>query len=341
MNALTVTLALMLGLLLAGCGPSVHSDATTIGGLTYQAETRIQESDESPALNVSVTVTNVNDQRVHIEYGACTLSLRVYDSPDRSGPQLAQGGQAGGCPLYLMGRDLEPGESLSPGEFQIAVPVRDILGDVLSEGRYYFTAVVQVNDRSVEVPAGEADLSHDQGKPSPEEVEITCDPRPMPSQEEIDEELVEIKELVARQAYLRALHRGTGEAVPGFGGIFVDREDNDIAYIYLLGPENEELVAQAAEVLRSRYGGRDFREVRAIQGQYSYSQLLEWINCWDAREPRLSRTTASGISEGDNRISIGVVSEADIARAEWELEALGIPLEAANIRAIGGMRFRQ
>jgi len=63
MNALTVTLTLMLGLLLAGCGPSVLSDATTIGSLTYQAETRIQESDESPALNVSVTVTNVNDQR--------------------------------------------------------------------------------------------------------------------------------------------------------------------------------------------------------------------------------------------------------------------------------------
>lgn len=75
--------------------------------------------------------------------------------------------------------------------------------------------------------------------------------------------------------------------------------------------------------------------MRPLQGRYSYSQLLEWINCWDARQPRLSRTTASGISEGDNHISIGVASEADIARAEQELEVLGIPREAAQIRAMG------
>lgn len=38
---------------------------------------------------------------------------------------------------------------------------------------------------------------------------------------------------------------------------------------------------------------------------------------------------------------MGVASEAEIARAERELEALGIPREAANIRAIGGIRFGQ
>lgn len=325
-------------LLLLNCTPMAIGDAiATPDGVAYQAETRLLEDHEPPALDLRVTATNVSGRSVRLEYGQCSLSLRVHDNAQRSGAPVAQGGGSGYCLRYLAYKDLEPGDSLSPGEFQLSVPVADILGDALPEGRYYFTAVLKVNGESVEIPAGEADLARDQGEPSLDNVDITCDPQ-RPSSQETEDQLSEIPEPAVRAAMQRARLRGTGEIVPGFGGVFVDRQDNDIAYIYLLDPDDEELVAQAAEILRSRPGGREFREVRAIQGQFSYSQLLEWINCWDAREPRLSRTTASGISEGSNRILVGVGSEADVARAERELEALGIPLEAAEIRVIGGLR---
>lgn len=62
----------------------------------------------------------------------------------------------------------------------------------------------------------------------------------------------EIKEPAARAAMYRIHRRGTGEVVPGFGGMFVDRQDNSIFYVYLLEPDQETAersVQKALEIL--------------------------------------------------------------------------------------------
>jgi len=144
-----------------------------ISGLRYRVETRVEPG--SPReLRTVVTVTNSGPRRVSLEFGACTLLLRAYRTPARTGrpvwyserarPRWAGKDDFGyACPMYLAHRVLAPGESVSPKEFQARVPVPEILGDSLPEGRYSFTAQLGFAGANradtVRLPAGEADLT--------------------------------------------------------------------------------------------------------------------------------------------------------------------------------------
>ena len=65
---------------------------------------------------------------------------------------------------------------------------------------------------------------------------------------------------------------------PGYGGFFIDPEDDSIVYIYLVNPSQE----GAEWIGRTRIsnvvykGTKKFREVRPIQGRYTYHQLYKW-----------------------------------------------------------------
>lgn len=67
-----------------------------------------------------------------------------------------------------------------------------------------------------------------------------------------------------------------GQYMPGFGGMYHDRQDNTI-YVYLLEPSDE----LALELALLEYGAESIDQtegVKALQGRYTWEQLLEWWN---------------------------------------------------------------
>jgi len=64
---------------------------------------------------------------------------------------------------------IAPGDSLA--RFGVESPVIEVLGDSLPDGRYYFTAVIELNSgASPEIPAGEAQLSARRRAMGPERI---------------------------------------------------------------------------------------------------------------------------------------------------------------------------
>ena len=136
-------------------------------------------------LLASVSLTNVTDRPIRLEYGACAVVLLGFDNPGRSGTPVWDSeerhdpvtGSAYACNDILYVRDISPGESLPTEELQVSVPLYEIvghplLGRFLPDGRYYWLARVQVNNQTIEVPLGRLLLKMDE--------------QPLPRQRSID-----------------------------------------------------------------------------------------------------------------------------------------------------------
>ena len=116
----------------------------------------------------------------------------------------------------------------------------------------------------------------------------------------------------------------------GFGGMFVDPDDNSILYIYLVNPSQA-----AAETAAVRCYGhnrmQNIKEIRPLQAQYTLRQLSKWYNneLLEARPFSLSEVTLTDLDEGQNRIEVGVACESDLDRVREELQkrltSLGVP----------------
>jgi hypothetical protein len=133
-------------------------------GLALGALTSVTGPD-ADTLRARVTITDTTSSPVRLEYGACSLSLLAYRSPARTGAPVwnsmarrSLGGLRYGCPAYLAVGVVQPGQTSSPREFNVTYPVREILGDSLSNGRYYFIALVRLNWRQTAIGAGDAEL---------------------------------------------------------------------------------------------------------------------------------------------------------------------------------------
>jgi hypothetical protein len=133
-------------------------------GFAYRASTRLVGT----RLHATASITNTTSRPIYLEYGDCALSVRAYRTADRSGepawrsefraPWAGYGGYD--CLAYLATATVAPGATFQPREFQLAVPVIEILGDSLPDGRYYFSASLRLNfARTAEFPAGSANLS--------------------------------------------------------------------------------------------------------------------------------------------------------------------------------------
>jgi hypothetical protein len=133
------------------------------------------------------------------------------------------------------------------------------------------------------------------------------------------------------------LAEGTKE-VPGFGGLFLDPKDNGIVYVYMLDPTQQEEAKRAAKNSLDPDLFKLIREVRVLQGQYSFTQLREWYSLIfrNATIGALPGITVSGIDKGKNRIAIGVDDKVDLDKVqkavEEELVKLAIPREAVIIK---------
>jgi hypothetical protein len=137
-----------------------------LAGLRFRTEIRLVGTE----LHAASSVTNTTSRAIYLEYGACALRLRAYRSPARSGtpvwrserraPWERRGGYA--CPAYGVTSILAPGATLRGKwrEFQLRVPMIEILGDSLLDGRYYFSAVVRLNSgHTREIPSGSVTLA--------------------------------------------------------------------------------------------------------------------------------------------------------------------------------------
>lgn len=163
---------LIVAALVTACGQKGDQTTTVVvDGLKYTAEVRLV--DVAPTrLHAAVTLTNVTDKTLHVEYGGCAIAhLLAFDHPALSGAPVWDSagrrdpvtGAIYVCPDILVQRDIAPGESLSSKELQLEIPVYEILGHpllgrFLPDGRYYWLAQAEVNNRIVDVPAGQVVL---------------------------------------------------------------------------------------------------------------------------------------------------------------------------------------
>ncbi len=127
--------------------------------VTYRAETEVADRDPTTIRTVvTATLTGAGGSRLRFSY-ACPVVLYLYrsrarrDAAPRSGQPEWKSREACGPELQEMW--LNRGESRT---FEIRANARDILGDSLPPGRYYFTAVVQEERTRIFLSSGEAEL---------------------------------------------------------------------------------------------------------------------------------------------------------------------------------------
>lgn len=155
------------------CGQTPNQASEVIvSGLRYAAEAKLV--DVAPTrLQAVVTLTNVTDKTIHVESGGCAFArLLAFDNPARSGAPKWDSvdrhdpvtGTRYACPHILYQWEVVPGESLSPKELQLLIPSYEIVGHPLvgrslPDGPYYWLAQVQINNETIDVPAGQATLT--------------------------------------------------------------------------------------------------------------------------------------------------------------------------------------
>jgi hypothetical protein len=163
METRTRILALALALGAAACGrdPGRAPGPALAGsvehdGIRYAAETLVLES-FPVQLRTVVTVTNVGTAERTLEMpGGCPVLLRAYAASADGGAPAWDQARDIVCTLQLMILRLGPGESrpITGG-----AAAGDVLGDSLPNARYRLVAVVFPDQRTLEIPAGEAELA--------------------------------------------------------------------------------------------------------------------------------------------------------------------------------------
>jgi hypothetical protein len=124
------------------------------------------------------------------------------------------------------------------------------------------------------------------------------------------------------------------QQVPGFGGMFVDREGR--LAVYLL---DKSQLGAARAAIEAVFGVDSVPAtgVRALQGQYVVSQLKAWSER-AAELLELSGVTAVDLDEARNRVAIGVEHKSRTPAVERALSAIGIPRHAVTIQVTEKIR---
>ena len=116
-------------------------------------------------------------------------------------------------------------------------------------------------------------------------------------------------------------------AAPGFGGMFIDR-DNRLT-VYLM--DGAQLPAARAAI-ESVFGPATIPAagLRAAAGQYTVSQLAAWTQ-QAARVMELPGVTLVDLDEARNRVAIGVDNSSKTQAVQQVLGSMNIPLAATVI----------
>jgi hypothetical protein len=122
--------------------------------------------------------------------------------------------------------------------------------------------------------------------------------------------------------------------VPGFGGMFVDRQGR--LAVYLL---DKAQLGAARAAIEAVFGVDSVPAggVRALQGQYVVSQLKAWSEM-AAAVLELPGVTAVDLDEAINRVAIGVEHKSRTRAVERALSAIAIPRQAVTIQVTENIR---
>lgn len=123
------------------------------------------------------------------------------------------------------------------------------------------------------------------------------------------------------------------QRVPAFGGMFFEH-DNNILYVYLTDLSQEEALKQAIEELyRPRWLELHMypKEIRVLQGQYSYLQLKTWYDCLRWWVLPIPGVTMTDIDDKQNRITIGIDIGLKAAEKRRVIKAIEIALGRLRI----------
>ena len=119
------------------------------------------------------------------------------------------------------------------------------------------------------------------------------------------------------------------DAVPGFGGYFLD--ESGAPTVYLTDASQRPAAEQA---LAAFLESREFTaaDLRVRQAQYSYAQLDSWY-----RAARNSVFSVAGIATGDvdeasNTLRFGVTDAGAVAEVQAALAQVGVPTDAAVVQ---------
>ena len=124
------------------------------------------------------------------------------------------------------------------------------------------------------------------------------------------------------------------QQVPGFGGMFVDREGR--LAVYLLDMSQ---LGAARAAIEAVFGTDSIPAagVRAMQGQYVVSQLKAWSEMATAIL-ELPGVTVVDLDEARNRVAIGIESKSSTRAVERALSAIAIPRDAVTIQVTEEIR---
>lgn len=118
----------------------------------------------------------------------------------------------------------------------------------------------------------------------------------------------------------------------GWGG-------GSLTFMYLLDPDVEPLFRAASDRVAECAGRPRALEAPTVrEGQYSYDQLFRWYRHFQ-REGGAVMTTMSSISNGTNRLTLGVATMADIDVVRAKLASLGVPLDAVVVDTFMPMSY--
>ena len=124
------------------------------------------------------------------------------------------------------------------------------------------------------------------------------------------------------------------QQVPGFGGMFVDREGR--LAVYLLDTSQ---LGAARAAIEAVFGMDSVPAagVRAMQGQYVVSQLKAWSEMATGIL-ELPGVTAVDLDEARNRVAIGVEDKSRTRAVERALSVIAIPRNAVTIQVMETVR---
>lgn len=119
------------------------------------------------------------------------------------------------------------------------------------------------------------------------------------------------------------------QAVPGFGGYFID--ETGAPTVYLTDPAQRPAAEVALAGFLSSFGW-SASDLRVRQGQYGYAQLDGWYRGSWARALAVPGAVFSDIDEGSNRLRFGGVDAAAVSSIVSTLASLGVPAGAVEVQ---------
>lgn len=135
--------------------PTGVTDRVTTDGLRYTSAPSLVSATPLVLLD-SIVVTNVSPHTIFFSYGACVVSMRAYQSADRSGTPVYNQAAHQACLDFLEGMQLAPGGSIT---FEGSLSAAGLQAAGVPPGHYWFASVLLVNGGKVELAAGDANVS--------------------------------------------------------------------------------------------------------------------------------------------------------------------------------------